>query len=163
MKIRPKAGARTKSKAKDVATVAVDLVRTERRMLEDMVQEFSDKYPEAADCMHAVEQQQDKVGNLIADAIPLVREAKETIGDFKCSRAWRQAGYDDKKLIEIFGTAEGINLCRALIQEGLITVVKTNRDGLVAYMAHHPDESKVLEDAWEKKIELTAKVTPPKL
>lgn len=135
-----------------------------RGQLMAMREQFEEEYPEAQLALEAIKVQEDTVLNAIADAKAKVAAAGESVGDFKCTRAWAQAGYDDKKLSEIIlDMPSPGKMVEQLIQAGVIKEFKVDKANSAAFAAANPKVADPLNKAWVERRELTPRVSVPKL
>jgi hypothetical protein len=136
----------------------------ERAELQAMKDQFEAEYPEAQLALEAIRVQEDTVSTAIDDAKAKVAAAGTTVGDFRCTRAWAQAGYDDKKLSEIIlDMREPGKMIELLIKAGVITEFKVDKASSAAFAASNPKIAEPLNKAWLDRRELTPRVTVPKL
>jgi len=142
---------------------AVAKFEEERDALLQMREEFRQSFPDATDALEAIKQQEDVVNDVIAQAKTRIAQAKISVGDFLCKRAFGKPGYDDDVLTEILRTSsDRAKLFSALIDAGVIKSVVTDRTAAALFAAQNPKDSKPLQPAWEEEKELTPKVTVPK-
>lgn len=152
-----------KVSVKEEAQEAVSQFEQEYQTLLEMRQDFEQSFPEAHQAIQSILQQEDVVQEAIKTAHPLVQQAKETIGDFKCQRKYAQAGYDDKKFMKIIDALEeGGDLVKELLSAGVIKTISLDKKA-VEWFAQHPDAAQVTSDAWHDKYEKTPAVTCPKI
>jgi hypothetical protein len=145
------------------AETAVLKFEQERESLLQMREEFQQTFPDAVDALEAIKQQEDVVNDAIAQAKIRIAQAKISVGDFLCKRAFSAPGYDDDALTEILRTnSDRTELFVALVDAGVIKKVVTDRQAAAIFAAQNPKDSKPLQPAWEDKKELTPKVTVPK-
>ena len=145
------------------AEAAVAKFEEERDSLLQMREDFKQSFPDAADALEAIKQQEDVVNDAVAQAKTRIAQAKISVGDFLCKRAFSQPGYDDDRLTEILQTnSDRLELFSALVDAGVIKKVVTDRQAAAIFAAQNPKDSKPLQPAWEDKKELTPKVSVPK-
>ena len=151
------------TKLRQEAETAVQKFEEARQELMQLRMEFQQSFPDAADALEAIKQQEDVVNETIAQAKICIAHAKISVGDFLCKRAFSTPGYDDDRLTEILQTSsDRVELFSCLIDAGVIKKVVTDRQAAAIFAAQNPKDSKPLQPAWEEKKELTPKVTVPK-
>jgi hypothetical protein len=156
---------RKKLDAKDKAQRAVKAFEEARTLLREMKENFETEYPDAFAALEDIRMQEDKVTGLIERAIPLIREARTSIGDFRCTLKTAKAKYDGVKFKGLLAelSAEEIGaIMLDLISEGHVKEV--NLDVSAAeYFATHPQNSKHFNPAWVGPAEMTPSVRKPTL
>jgi hypothetical protein len=141
---------------------AVKKYEAELKTLEELNEEFARRFPKAHQFLTEISTQEGAVQDAINAAVPLVREAKQDVGDFKCTLKRSKAGYDDSEFTELLSDAEdGGNIVMDLLTEGCIKKVVLDPSA-AAYFAQHPDDAEYFESSWRKAENLTPAVTPPK-
>jgi predicted Zn-dependent protease len=149
---------------REQAKAAVSQFEEEYRALRDMRNEFSTQFPDAAEALAEIKAQEDRVAEAINHAKNQVAQAKVTIGEFLCKRAFSQPGYDDSQLTDIIlNHPERDTLFSLLAQAGVITGLKTDRAAAAVFAAQNPQDGAPLQPAWKDKEELTPRVTTPKV
>ena len=164
MPIRPKrkTGVPKKVNAVIAAQAAADAFEEERSRLLDMKKEFRAEFPEANEFLQEVMRQEDLVHEKIKVAIPLIREAKQDVGDFKCQLKQSSANYDEKEFISLVTEIEeGGAILIELIEGGFVKKLALE-PGVANYFAQHPDAAEHFQSAWRDAKDLTPAVTPPK-
>jgi hypothetical protein len=167
-KFRP--GAKTK-RGEDADTQLLDEAKDAVCKFEDlntalrqMQEQFEEEFPEANESLQQIKSQEDEVNSAIEDAKIKVALAKTSVGDFECTRAFRQAGYDDKKLSGVlFGLEDRGDVFDRLVSANVIVGVKVDRDNAAAFAASNPKSAAPLSSAWEDRTELTPRVKTPKM
>jgi len=145
------------------AQQAVEQFEQEYKILLEMRDDYRKSFPEAYSAQQELLRQEDIVREAIKTAHPLVQQAKQTIGDFECQRKWAQAGYDEKKFMEIIDQLpEGGELIKELLSAGVVKAISLDKKA-VEWFAQNPDAAQVVTDAWRDKHEKTAAVTCPKI
>ena len=169
MPIRPKKSipekvtTRPKMSIIEAAQTAVDNFEEEHENLLAMKTEFRDRFPEADVFLQDIARQEDLVRDKIQMAIPLVRDAKQSVGEFKCQLKKSTASYDDKEFaILVTGIEEGGDILMALMEEGYVKTLKLD-PGVANYFAQHPHLAKYFETAWRDSEDLTPAITAPKI
>lgn len=133
--------------------------------LSDMQGSFEQDYPEAALALESIKVQEDAVEKAMSDAKAKVAAAGETVGDFKCTLAFSQAGYDDKVLYKVITRLDpekqGL-LLRALLDAEVIKGIKVDKQNSGTFAATNPKLASPLKEAWREKTPLTPRVSVPK-
>jgi len=127
-----------------------------------MKAEFKDKFPDADAFLMDIMRQEDLVQDKIKMAIPLIREAKQDVGDFKCQLKRSTPNYDPDQFMKLATEIEeGGEIIMELIEEGYVK--KLQLDPSVAnYFAQHPDAAEHFATAWRDAQDLTPAITTPK-
>ena len=147
----------------ELAQEAVNKFEEEYNNLINMREEFGDKFPEAAAFQQDMLRQEDAVQDCINDAVPLIREARQNVGDFTCQVKKSKPRYDDKNFLELVTQLEeGGNILMNLIEGGYIKKVALDPSA-AAYFAQHPMEAEHFQPAWRDAAEMTPAVTAPKI
>jgi hypothetical protein len=151
--------------AQEVAEAAVITYEGERQLLEEMQEAFTQDFPDAHAALMAIKKQEDIVLEAINKAHPLVQAAKETIGDFKCTRKFAAASYDPVEVTKLLSTDEEqrSSIVDALFEAGVVKKIELHKDAMTSFTAQHPDYAEYFQVAWKEKTEKTAAVTTPKL
>lgn len=132
--------------------------------LRQMREQFEEEFPEANESLENIKSHEDEVNSALDDAKIKVALAKTSVGDFECTRAFKQAGYDDKKLADVlFGLDDRAEVFDRLVTAGVIVGVKVDRGNAAAFAASNPKTAAPLSPAWEDKNELTPRVKTPKI
>lgn len=164
MKVRQVTPNNEETRLKDEAKQAVQQFETTYRELRDMRKQFSEEFPEAAEALAEIKSQEDRVAEALNHAKTKVAQAKVTIGEFLCKRAFSQPGYDDQQLADIlFNHEQRTALFDALVESGVIVGLKTDRAQAAIFSAQNPEFGAPLQPAWKDKEELTPRVTAPKV
>jgi len=146
------------------AQAAVAKFEEELEILQQMNRDWKNKYPKAHMELKTIKEQQDLVVALIGKAKPLVAAAKETIGDFKCTRKWSSPKYNDDEITKLISNAENAGeILDELFSEGVIKTVVLDSTLAVPWIAKRPEYSEFFKKAWEDKKEMTPSVSVPKL
>jgi len=165
MPIRPKkkAGVPKKVSALAAAQEAVAAYEEEVENLRAMKAEFEEQFPEANDYLQDIMRQEDLIQDKIKMAIPLIREAKQDVGDFKCQLKRSSPNYDPDQFMKLVSEIEeGGDIIIELIEQGYVK--KLQFDPSVAnYFAQHPEASDHFSPAWREAQDLTPAITPPKI
>ena len=144
------------------AQAAVEKFEEERAQLLAMKAEFEEQFLEAHSFLQDIKRQEDLVQDAIKKAIPLIREAKQDVGDFKCQLKRTTPGYDDtefsKLVVEI---EEGGAILIELIEGGFIKKLILDPSS-AAYFAQHPDAAEHFAPAWREAEDMTPAITAPK-
>jgi hypothetical protein len=144
------------------AQEAVARFEKEYKVLLEMKQEFRDEFPEADRALQDILRQEDLVRQSIKDAHPLVQQARETIGPFKCVPKWTTPGYDDKDFNKLVVEFEnGGDILIDLMRAGVAMVSLDKK--ATEHFAQNPELAEAFKAAWREKQEKTAAVTDPKI
>jgi hypothetical protein len=165
MPIRPKKKSTLPKKvtAAAAAQEAVDEYEEERSLLLDMKASFRTDFPDANVALQNIMRQEDLVQDKIKAAIPLIRDARQDVGDFKCQIKRSTPNYDDKEFASLVtGLEEGGDVLIELLEEGYVKVLKLD-PSVANYFAQHPQLAEHFKSAWRDAQELTPAVTAPKL
>jgi len=133
--------------------------------LSEMEGKFQEDYPEAALALESIKVQEDAVDKAMSDAKSKVAAAGETVGGFKCTPAFSQAGYDDKRLFEIVNAMSGVEqhkILQALLDASVLKGFKVDKPNSAAFAAVNPSLAEPLRSAWREKMPLTPRVSVPK-
>jgi len=135
--------------------------------------EWTEGFPEANKALKAVKRLEDTTQEAIMSAKPLVAAAKQTVGDFKCSRKFSTARYGTKAVLKCFLEAykqgdeeEQMVLASAfmeLIDRGMVVDLKIDKDVARILLAQNPDLTELLAPAWEDRKEMTPSISVPKI
>ena len=147
---------------KDVAAQAVAVYDGERELLEEMLSSFEENFPEAAKLLQHIKMQQDLVDDKIQEAKALVKQAKETVGDFLCTRKFSKPKYNDAKFTDLVGKSKDGQVVVDLIKEGHVKTIAL-KPSATGWFAQHGSVAKDYQDAWQEKLELPPAVTVPKI
>lgn len=163
----PKPRAKPKKKesaAKGAAQEAVQEYETQRRVLNEMREQWDDNFPEARLAKEDILRQEDFVEDTIKKAKPLVSAAKETVGEFIAKRKFSKPHYDTEAVTKLLGEFEnGPEIFGAMLEAGIIKVVDLQREAAVAWFAQNPEMAEAFVDAFCEEAEMTTAVTVPKL
>lgn len=146
------------------AKAAVENFENQKRMLDEMREDWEKNFPEASIARRDILQQEDLVVDAINTAKPLVAKAKQTIGDFKATRKFDKAHYDEKELTQILASFEdGLNVFDEMLKDGVIESLKINREAALAWFAQRPTYADAVQGAFKDEQEMTCAVTTPKI
>jgi len=145
------------------AREAVGEFESVRDDLEDMRDAFEENFPEASKEIHHIRQVEDEVLTLIDKAKLAVRDAKVSVGDFKLTRKFSRAGYDDKEFLDAIIRSKNKDLLFDLVKTGVIASVKVDGESSRVYFERDEGAYRVVKDAWREKAELTPSVKVPKI
>ena len=165
MPVRPrkKSSVPKKVDALSAAKLAVEEFEAEHTELVLMQDEFAEKFSEANIFLENIKLQEDLVQSKIAAAIPLIREAKQNVGDFKCQLKKSKPCYDDKEFMSLVTQIEeGGDILINLIDGGYIKKVSLDPSA-AGYFSQHPAEAEHFQSAWREARDMTPAITPPKL
>jgi hypothetical protein len=146
----------------ELAEKAVQDYEGERQLLDQMRIDFVEKYPEAAQFLQDIKQQEDMVSDAISSAKILVSQAGQTVGDFLCKKKFSKPRYGDEDFTKLVGQEEDGEIVVELIKGGHVKKIAL-ADSATAWFASHPKAAETYQPAWQDKKELTAAVTTPKL
>ena len=94
--------------------------------------------------------------------IPLIREARCNIGDFKCQLKSSTPNYDSKAFAElVVELDDGGDVILELLQNGHIKKLELDPSS-ANYFAQHPEAAEYFKEAWRDSQELTPAITSPK-
>lgn len=165
MPIQPKKkiGIPKKVSALSAAQEAVRVYEEEVERLQEMKQEFKDQFPDADAFLQDIMRQEDLVQDKIKIAIPLIREAKQDVGDFKCQLKRSTPNYDPDQFMKLaMEIEEGGEIIMELIEQGYIKKLVLD-PSVTNYFVNHPDAADHFSDAWRDAQDLTPAITAPKL
>lgn len=165
MPIRPKkkSGLPKKVSRTAAAQEAVNEYEEERSLMHDMKASFRTNFPDANVALQDIMRQEDLVQDKIKVAIPLIRDARQDVGDFKCQIKRSTPCYDDKEFASLVtGLEEGGDVLVELIEEGYVKVLKLD-PSVANYFAQHPQLAEHFKSAWRDAQDLTPAVTAPKI
>jgi len=149
--------------ALSAAQQAVEVFEAEYEELVNMRAQFEEEFPDASAFLECIKRQEDLVNDKIQNAIPLIREAKQNVGDFKCQLKRSKPRYDDAEFMKLVAQLdEGGEILMNLIEGGYITKVALDPSA-AAYFSQHPAEATHFQSAWKEAQDLTPAVTPPKI
>lgn len=145
------------------AVAAVKRFDEEYETLQTMKKNWKKKFPKAHDALQQIKEQEDIVTAAMEKAKPLVAEAKETVGGFKCVRKWSSPHYDDKKVTDLIYEAENAaDIIAEMFLEGVIKVLELD-ELATPWIAKRPEYSEFFKDAWVDRKEKTPAVSMPKI
>lgn len=151
------------SGALGIAEEAVKKFEKERDLLLSMQAEFGEKFPDASAFLNDIGRQEDLVQDSINETIPLIREVRQDVGEFKCLLKRSKPRYDDKEFMTLVAEIDnGGDILLELIADGHIKKVALD-PSVATYFARHPVEAEHFQSAWRDAKDLTPAVTPPKL
>lgn len=134
-----------------------------RSELDSMKDEFEERFPEAVVELRAIKELEDEIQEHIEKTKLLVRDAKETVGDFKLKRRYSKAGYDADSVLEIMRDTGDWSLFPEMFEAGAIKSISLDQEGLALMFDSREDERDRYAAAWKEKEELTPAVTVPKI
>lgn len=145
------------------ADEAVKAYERELETLENMKSVFKKSYPEAYQSLQDIFMQEDRVQERIKEAHVFVQEAKETVGDFKCVRKWKSAGYDPAEFVTLLSRFDKAGeLVDDMVKTGVVEKIVLS-DRASEFFSMHPAYSSHFESAWRDKKEATPAVSIPKV
>jgi len=146
------------------ARVAVENYELQRRMLNEMREDWEKNYPEAYLARQDILRQEDLVTDAIAKAKPLIAAIKQTIGEFKATRKFKKAHYDEKEVTQILSSLENrLEVFEEMISSGIVDAIGLNREATIAWFAQRPGYAEAFHPAFKEEQEDTCAVTTPKL
>jgi hypothetical protein len=154
-----------KSGPLDRAKAAVTMYEKLREELNEKQAAFEEDHPDAAAALRDIRETEDSVRTAIEQAKPLVREAGQSVGDFRLQQSFRQPGYDPKKLMDVVGNTDSPgDLLNDLTEAGLVLGFIIDRDVAKVIKTARPDLAEIIDSAWDAGGEpLTGAVFTPKL
>lgn len=158
MPIRPK----KKSKALASAQEAVNVYEEEASLLLDMKASFRADFPDANVALQNILRQEDLVQDKVKVVIPLIREAKRDVGEFKCQLKRSLPGYDPNEFMKLASDIEeGGDILIELIEQGYIKKLVLD-PSIADYFSQHPIAAEHFSGSWCRAKDLTPAITPPK-
>jgi hypothetical protein len=165
MPVRPKLKSSGPKKV-DALTVAEDAVskyNEELLLLREMKKKFKEDFPDANTYLQDIMVQEDLVQSRMQEAIPLVREARQTVGDFQCMLKKSTPNYDAAEFSKLVTEIEeGGEILIELIEGGYVKKLVLDPSA-AAYFAQHPEAADHFQSAWRDAKDLTPAITPPKI
>ena len=144
------------------AQEAVNAFEEERDRLHEMKKEFQEKFPDANAFLQDVMRQEDLVSDKIKMAVPLIRDARQNVGDFKCQIKRSSPHYDDKEFSQLVTEIEeGGTILIELLEGGYVKKLSLDSSA-AAYFAQHPDAAEHFQPSWKDAEDLTPAITVPK-
>lgn len=160
---KPKVATKTEDPAVALAKAAVENYENQKRMLTEMKEDWEKNFPEANVAQQEILRQEDIVSEAISKAKPLVAAVKQTIGDFKATRKFDRAHYDETEILQILSTLEQrLEIFEEMLQSGIIESLSMNRDATIAWFAQRPAFSEPFSPAFKEEKEATCAVSVPK-
>lgn len=161
---KPKVAQRVEDPALATAKAAVENFELQKRMLDEMREDWEKNYPEANQARQDIMHQEDLVVAAINKAKPLIAAIKQTIGDFKATRKFKKAHYDEKEVTQILSTLENrLDIFEEMLQSGIVEALGLNRDATIAWFAQRPGYAEAFHPAFKEEEEDTCAVSIPKL
>jgi hypothetical protein len=147
----------------ELAEHAVVKYHTALELLENMQQAFKASYPDAYASYQNILSQLDVVQERLKEAHILVQAAKETTGEFKCTRKWKSEGYDPETFVTLLGRFDKAGqVMNEMVKLGIVQKV-TLSNRAAEFFANHPEYDAHFQAAWRDKEEMTAAVSVPKV
>jgi hypothetical protein len=165
MPIRPRKTLTPKKKttALTLAQKAVNEFEVERSRLFEMKQEFQEQFPDAHEFLQEILRQEDLIADKIKLAIPLVRDAKQDVGGFKCQTKRSSPHYDDAEFSQLVTEIEeGGAILIELLEGGYVKKLSLDPSA-AAYFSQHPEAAAHFESSWREAEDMTPAVTAPKI
>ena len=161
---KPRNPIKPPSSKKQAAAAAVKEYEVQRRVYDDMQEQWGQDYPEASEARESLLRQEDAVHEAIKIAKPLVAAGNATVGDFTVQSKTKKAHYDEEAITSTLGgLVEGGDIFIEMVESGAIKKVSLNRDAATAFFAQRPHYAEAFGDSWRKEEPDTAAVTVPKL
>lgn len=154
------------SNIKTKARKAVKECEVLRDQARTVREDWEAEFPEAVSALRTVHEIEDEFNEAVSKASTLVREAKESIGDFKYSEP-KGPDYDPDIVMGVLiemSNAEAGNAIKDLIQAGVIKGLAFDKKACNIFFNTSDKMAQQFADAYcEGGKEMTARVTPMKL
>jgi hypothetical protein len=147
---------------KQEAAQAVEQYKEKVAEYNQMVDQFESKYVEAIQELDNIRKIEDKIDELVTIAKSKVATAKETVGDFKCQRAFSTPKYDPMLTASVLVRDNHADLLIDMFKNGVVSSMSFDQDVARLWMDKHPESTELLKEAWQDKTELTPRVSVPK-
>lgn len=134
-----------------------------RAELESMKDDFESQFPDAVAELQAIKKFEDDIREHIESTKLLVRDAKETVGEFKLQRRFKKAGYDVDKMLEIMGELSDWEMLYRMAEQGAVKTITLDQSALTLMFDYMPNDKERYSTAWKDKEETTPAVTVPKI
>jgi hypothetical protein len=145
------------------ASEAVERYQEAKQLLDSMQESFKRSYPEAYRAFLNILAQMDEVQERIKEAHSLVQESKESVGEFKCVRKWKSAGYDPVEFVNLLAEYKKAGkVVEEMVKAGAVEKIVLS-DRAQEYFSTNPEASSHFQNAWKDRAESTAAVTCPKI
>jgi hypothetical protein len=145
------------------AQKAVNVFEKERDRLYAMKDEFQEKFSDAHAFLQDIMRQEDLVSDKIKLAVPLIRDAQQDVGDFKCQLKRSLPHYDDQEFTQLATEIEeGGAILIELIEGGYVKKLSLDSSA-AAYFSQHPEAAEHFQSAWRDAKDLTPAITAPKI
>lgn len=149
------------------AEQAVGKFEEMRNDLLEMNQSFEKTFPKACAALQAIHHQEDECREQIGACKILVRDAKQSVGEFTCTHKATSEGYVGLKLLELIAkmpTKGAGEMLKELFQRGVIADVKVDKAAAKVVRASDPELRDRLSPAWDKGGDpLTPAIGTPKI
>jgi len=147
-----------------LAQAAVENYELQKRLLEEMKEDWDKNFPEAYLARQDILQQQDIVVEAINKAKPLIAKIKQSIGDFVATRKYSKARYDEKEVTQILSTLENrLEVFGEMLESGIVEAIGLNDAATIAWFAQRPGYAESFKTAFKDREEQTCAVTTPKI
>jgi hypothetical protein len=146
------------------AQTAVEEYEIQRRVLDEMREDWESNFPEASLARNSVLQQEDLVREAIAKAHALVAIAKKTVGDFVATPKWSKPHYDEAEVTRILSSLSNrLEVFEKMIDSGIVDAISLKKEAALAWFAQHPDLANSFQSAFKDREEKTCAVSTPKI
>lgn len=161
---KPKVAQKVEDPALAAAKAAVENFEIQKRVLIEMREDWEKNYPEANQARQDILRQEDLVVDAINKAKPLIASVKQTIGDFKATRKFKKAHWDEKEITQILSTLENrLDIFEEMLSSGIVEALSLNREATIAWFAQRPGYTEAFQPAFKEEQEDTCAVSVPKI
>jgi DNA repair exonuclease SbcCD ATPase subunit len=128
---------------------------------------FEEEFEEAAQALEDIKKTEDEVRALIEVAKTAVREAGQSVGDFKYTAKATSPTYDGAKLLTLLAESDPKDageVLQELKETGLVTGFVIDREVGKVIKTTRKDLAELIEDAWDAGgAAMTPAISTPKL
>lgn len=143
---------------------AVENFELQHRLLAEMKEDWERNFPEASLAQKDILAQEDAVTSAIDKAKPLIAKVKQSIGEFKATRKWSKAHYDEEGVTRVLTSLENrLEVLDEMLSSGIVSTIGLNQTAALAWFAQRPQYSEAFQPAFKAEVETTTAVTVPKI
>lgn len=126
-------------------------------------EEFADLFPEAVTELQHLDAMKEEVLESVKNAKYCVSQVRETVGPFKCTRAFSKPGYDADALFKVLMDNELKDLAFDLMKVGVISSISLDKESAQVFFDRNAEYEEVVGPTWRDRQELSPRVSVPKV